>query len=89
MPIYRNSSLLGCASKGTVYNRTAALMLVPQNTHYTKAQEHRFTKGNFIYVTTSDGNIERLLSSHTTVQLSVGSRTCKIEKESLGKVLGD
>ncbi|KFV15655.1 hypothetical protein N340_12379, partial [Tauraco erythrolophus] len=32
---------------GTVYNRIAVFMLVPQYTHYTKAQkEHRFTEGN-------------------------------------------
>ncbi|KFW90585.1 hypothetical protein N336_04037, partial [Phalacrocorax carbo] len=32
---------------GTVYNRTAVFILVPQCTHYTKAQkEHRFTEGN-------------------------------------------
>ncbi|KFQ47796.1 hypothetical protein N334_00685, partial [Pelecanus crispus] len=32
---------------GTVYNRIAVFILVPQYTHYTKAQkEHRFTEGN-------------------------------------------
>ncbi|KFV93984.1 hypothetical protein N327_11112, partial [Fulmarus glacialis] len=32
---------------GTVYIRIAVFILVPQYTHYTKAQkEHRFTEGN-------------------------------------------
>ncbi|KFM05103.1 hypothetical protein AS27_03721, partial [Aptenodytes forsteri] len=41
-----NQSVWVCQD-GTVYNCIAVFTLVPQYTHYTKAQkEHRFTEGN-------------------------------------------
>lgn len=73
VPIYIKSQSAWVCQDGTVYSRCTVFILVPQCTHYTEAQkEHRFTEGNPINITASDGDVEKvLLSSHTHVQLSV------------------